>query len=139
MRQTRACRWLNRWLRRSALRPYVFVVVCLALVVGWVDRGNDQQRDTSDQKSAETLQAVCDYANRIAAGARLDRQFLVVLSTRPGLPPDESRKRIIDAYVAFGDEAYPVIDCDRVVAGEPPPPLPPLPESPLAATTTSVP
>lgn len=121
-------RKLRKLLGSRAL-PWVLFVAVTVGMVAWQNSENATGRDV-----------LCRYANRIAAGARLDREFLVVLTTRPGLPPDKTRDAIIRAYLDFGPKAYPVLDCADVRAGRNPPKLPPVPQSPLAAvTSTTVP
>jgi hypothetical protein len=133
---------------RSALGswalPFVAFVLITVAVVGYFDSRQNhadtkRQRDfvalvaRIEAKATQGRQALCDFVNRLSDGAKLDRQFLVVLSTRPGLPVDPTRDRIIRAYLDFGPLAYPRLNCPDIVAGGEPPSLPPLPPSPLGA------
>lgn len=131
---TRACRHINRVMLQSPLVPYVLFVVLVIGVVFFNGRSQDAADQRQTRESANGRKTLCEYTNRIADGARLDREFLIVLSSRPGVTVPPDREAIVRAYLEFGSKAYPHLDCEAVVAGAAPPPLPPLPPSPLATT-----
>jgi hypothetical protein len=134
MTETVGCRWIRREVFSARVLPWVLLVLLTIVVV----RIQGQQQESVTRHlatdAANGRETLCAYANRIADGARLDRQFLVVLSERPGQPIAPDHDALVAAYLHFGDLAFPHLDCKKVVLGDPPPPLPPLPPSPLTST-----
>lgn len=132
--KTRFCRGIRAFVQQTPVPAYL--LLAMAVVMGFIVFG--RLVVSIDTEAGNGRRTVCEYANRIADGARQDRQFLVVLSQRPGSSSSPDRDAVVKAYLEYGDLAYPHLDCDKVVAGESPPPLPTVPPPPLAAVTTTV-
>lgn len=123
------CPKLRRFFSSRAA-PWIAFVLISVLASTW-------QNARDENRNAEGRDVLCRYVNRVVDGAVRDREFLVVLTQRPGLPPNAERDAIIRAYLDFGPKAFPHLDCADVRAGRLPPGLPSLPPSPLAQAATS--
>ena len=118
--------------RKLVIAAVVFGLA-LTLVMALIVVNANRQSDATKAEGRRSREVLCAYLSRYGEAAKLDRQALIVFATRPGAVLSDEQRAVIEGYLAFGKEAYPVLDCSAVVKGSSPPALPPLPSRPTVA------